>query len=237
MPQRKNLYVDNSRLHTELTAWITARKEALAADQPIPQLPEYVAESILKISQNLAKRPNFASYTMIEDMISEGCLACIRYLHNYNPQKTHNAFAYITQIIYRVFLRMIRDMQKKSYHSMFISENLECSHENYTRQQRKVNQDHEGYQEWRQRVSKIVTRKKIRKVSRKKKATETNKSVTVAPNVYFRRQRYLVSIGRRYYGSRKTLEEALQLAQNARDGKIKPPEVRKKRALVALAAA
>jgi DNA-directed RNA polymerase specialized sigma24 family protein len=40
-------------------------------------------------------------------MISDGVENCIQYLHNFDPSKSSNPFAYFTQIIYYAFLRRI----------------------------------------------------------------------------------------------------------------------------------
>jgi DNA-directed RNA polymerase specialized sigma24 family protein len=43
-----------------------------------------------------------------DDMISDGIENCIQYLHNFNPEKSTNPFAYFTQIIHYAFLRRIQ---------------------------------------------------------------------------------------------------------------------------------
>ena len=37
-----------------------------------------------------------------EDMISDGIENCVQYIHNFNPEKSTNPFAYFTQIIHYV---------------------------------------------------------------------------------------------------------------------------------------
>ena len=43
-----------------------------------------------------------------EDMISDGIENCVQYIHNFNPEKSKNPFAYFTQIIHYAFLRRIQ---------------------------------------------------------------------------------------------------------------------------------
>jgi DNA-directed RNA polymerase specialized sigma24 family protein len=43
-----------------------------------------------------------------EDMISDGIENCVQYIHNFNPDKSKNPFAYFTQIIHYAFLRRIQ---------------------------------------------------------------------------------------------------------------------------------
>ena len=41
-------------------------------------------------------------------MISDGIENCVQYIHNFDPEKSKNPFAYFTQIIHYAFLRRIR---------------------------------------------------------------------------------------------------------------------------------
>ncbi len=43
-----------------------------------------------------------------EDMISDGIENCVQYIHNFDPKKSSNPFAYFTQIIHYAFLRRIQ---------------------------------------------------------------------------------------------------------------------------------
>jgi len=40
-------------------------------------------------------------------MISDGIENCVQYIHNFDPEKSRNPFAYFTQIIHYAFLRRI----------------------------------------------------------------------------------------------------------------------------------
>tara|TARA_B000000532_G_scaffold202981_1_gene169962 strand:- start:953 stop:1237 length:285 start_codon:yes stop_codon:yes gene_type:complete len=48
-----------------------------------------------------------------DDMICDGIENCVRYIHNFNPEKSKNPFAYFTQIIYYAFLRRITQEKKQ----------------------------------------------------------------------------------------------------------------------------
>ena len=41
-------------------------------------------------------------------MISDGIENCVQYIHNFDPKKSSNPFAYFTQIIHYAFLRRIQ---------------------------------------------------------------------------------------------------------------------------------
>jgi DNA-directed RNA polymerase specialized sigma24 family protein len=48
-----------------------------------------------------------------EDMISDGIENCVQYIHNFDPEKSKNPFAYFTQIIHYAFLRRIQKEKKQ----------------------------------------------------------------------------------------------------------------------------
>jgi DNA-directed RNA polymerase specialized sigma24 family protein len=89
--------------------------EADATGDDRPQVPDYVGRCLLQIANRLATKPNFANYTFKDDMISDGIENCVSYIHNFNPEKSNNPFAYFTQIIYYAFLRRIQKEKKQLY--------------------------------------------------------------------------------------------------------------------------
>ena len=48
-----------------------------------------------------------------DDMISDGIENCVQYIHNFDPEKSKNPFAYFTQIIHYAFLRRIQKEKKQ----------------------------------------------------------------------------------------------------------------------------
>ena len=73
-----------------------------------PQITNYLGSCFLKIATHLSYKPNFVNYMFREDMISDGIENCVQYIHNFNPEKSKNPFAYFTQIIHYAFLRRIQ---------------------------------------------------------------------------------------------------------------------------------
>ncbi len=108
-------YVDNKKLFAAMEDYIEKCNEASQADDPRPRVPEYIGACIFKIATRLATKPNFSSYTYKDEMIADGIEVCIRYLHNFNPEKSNNPFAYFTQIIYYAFLQRIQKEKKQAY--------------------------------------------------------------------------------------------------------------------------
>jgi len=100
-------YVDNKVFLDALIQYKKQIQEALANEQPRPKVPNYIGECFLKIATHLSYRPNFINYMFREDMICDGIENWLRYVDNFDPEKSTNPFAYFTQIIYYAFIRRI----------------------------------------------------------------------------------------------------------------------------------
>ena len=129
MPRKKTEhYVNNKEL---LEAMIVYRgKVAIAREAFIKKYPDkeppksgpwegkppiafYRGSCFLKIATHLSYKPNFVNYMFREDMISDGIENCVQYIHNFDPEKSRNPFAYFTQIIHYAFLRRIQKEKKQ----------------------------------------------------------------------------------------------------------------------------
>jgi DNA-directed RNA polymerase specialized sigma24 family protein len=78
-----------------------------------------------------------------EDMISDGIENCVQYIHNFNPEKSQNPFAYFTQIIHYAFLRRIQRekrqleiknkiLERSGYDEVFFDDGVDgTSHSDY----------------------------------------------------------------------------------------------------------
>lgn len=89
------------------------RKERGKRWEGKPTIPNYLGESFLKIATHLSYKPNFVNYMFREDMISDGIENCVQYIHNFDPDKSKNPFAYFTQVIHYAFLRRIQKEKKQ----------------------------------------------------------------------------------------------------------------------------
>ena len=105
----------NKQLYAVMVEYKKAVDEAEQTGDSKPQVPNYVGRCLLQIANRLATKPNFANYTFKDDMISDGIENCVSYIHNFDPEKSNNPFAYFTQIIYYAFLRRIQKEKKQLY--------------------------------------------------------------------------------------------------------------------------
>ena len=114
MPRKKSEhYVNNKEL---LEALIVYREKVAIAkekDLPKPRITNYLGSCFLKIATHLSYKPNFVNYMFRDDMISDGIENCVQYIHNFDPEKSRNPFAYFTQIIHYAFLRRIQKEKKQ----------------------------------------------------------------------------------------------------------------------------
>jgi|TARA_B100000073_G_scaffold124892_1_gene102076 DNA-directed RNA polymerase specialized sigma24 family protein len=71
-----------------------------------------------------------------EDMIGDGIENCIQYIHNFDPDKSSNPFAYFTQIVYYAYLRRIakekrqqaireKILERKGFEEVFHTDDLD----------------------------------------------------------------------------------------------------------------
>ena len=133
MAKRKKVakahYVDNAKFLEEMIEYKKMYHISKSNDEELPIISEYLGSVFLKIAQRLSFRPNFINYAFKNDMISDGIENCLHYIHNFNPEKSSNPFAYFTQIIYYAFIRRIQKEKKQLYIKYKSMQNYEISPE------------------------------------------------------------------------------------------------------------
>jgi chorismate mutase len=110
-------YVNNKDFSQAVVEYCKQIAEAKEKKQPIPVVPNYVAECFLKIAEGLSHKSNFIRYTYREEMVMDAVENCLRAIENYNIEAATrtglpNAFAYFTQISWYAFLRRIAKEKK-----------------------------------------------------------------------------------------------------------------------------
>ena len=131
--KKKEHYVDNKKFLAELVIYRNRVARAKEKGEDKPRVTNYIGECFLKIATHLSYRPNFINYMYREDMIGDGIENCIQYIHNFDPDKSSNPFAYFTQIVYYAYLRRIakekrqqsireKILERKGYEEVFHSD-------------------------------------------------------------------------------------------------------------------
>jgi DNA-directed RNA polymerase specialized sigma24 family protein len=95
------MYVDNKELFSEIMDF-----------KKTSEMSERLGEMLLSVADNFVTKGSFSGYTWKDDMVAEAVLTCVKYLKNFNPQKTENAFAYVTQICRNSFITFIKKQNK-----------------------------------------------------------------------------------------------------------------------------
>lgn len=125
-------YVNNKEFLEAITIYRKQILEAKKQGLPKPRVPNYIGECFLKIATHLSYKPNFVNYMFRDEMISDGIENCLQYIHNFNPEKSSNPFAYFTQVIYFAFLRRIAKEKKQLEIKSKILERTGYEHVMYT---------------------------------------------------------------------------------------------------------
>ena len=111
-------YVNNKEFSVAIVEYMTEVNEAITNGIEPPKVTDYIAESFLKISEGLSRRPNFIRYTYRDEMVMDGVENCLRAIRNYNVDAATrsgnaNPFSYFTQICFYAFLRRIEKEKKQ----------------------------------------------------------------------------------------------------------------------------
>lgn len=95
-------YIDNNILLEEIKIYIETGVRT-----------EKLGELFLLLATRYSEKGSFFGYTYKEDMICEAVLTCIKYMHNFDLEKS-NPFAYFSRIIHNSFLSYISKQKKHS---------------------------------------------------------------------------------------------------------------------------
>ena len=108
-------YVNNKDLYEALIVHRNNRLAAEAAGEEPPRIPKYIGECIFLIATNLASKGNFCGYSFREEMVSDGLQNCIKYMNNFNPEKTTNPFGYFSRILWNAYILRILEEREQTY--------------------------------------------------------------------------------------------------------------------------
>ena len=117
-PQDKPHYVNNAQFSQAIVDYVTVLNEAKKSQEPLPKVPDYIAQCFLKICEGLSHKSNFVRYTYREEMVMDAVENCLKAVENYDIEAATrtgkpNAFAYFTQISWYAFLRRIEREKKQ----------------------------------------------------------------------------------------------------------------------------
>ena len=117
-------YINNADFCAALEKYKADCSLAKEQGKPKPRIPNYIGECFVKLSEGLARRPNFFGYSYKDEMIADGIENCLMYFENFNSAKTQNPFAYFTQVLWWCFVRRIQKEKKQQYIKYKATENF-----------------------------------------------------------------------------------------------------------------
>ena len=108
-------YINNSDFYDAIVDYKLKCAYSESEGLSKPMISRYIGECFNKLSEGLSRRPNFFGYSYRDDMVFDGIENCLRYIENFNPEKTKNPFAYFTQILWWAFVRRIKKEKTQQY--------------------------------------------------------------------------------------------------------------------------
>ena len=108
-------YINNKEFYQMLVEYKEVCRQAEEKGEPTPRIPENIGHCFYMIATRLGTKWKFSGYTYREEMVSDALENCVVAVHNFDPTKSKNPFAYFTQIIYYAFLRRIEKEKKQTF--------------------------------------------------------------------------------------------------------------------------
>ena len=111
-------YVNNATFSQAVVDYVSHVEKCKKEKEPLPKVPDYIAQCFLRIAEGLSHKANFIRYTYREEMVMDAVENCLKAISNYNLEAATrtgkpNAFAYFTQITWFAFLRRITKEKKQ----------------------------------------------------------------------------------------------------------------------------
>lgn len=111
-------YVNNADFSQAVVDYVKVVNKAREDKVSLPVVPNYIAQSFLRIAEGLSYKSNFIRYTYREEMVMDAVENCLKAIYNYDIETATrtgkpNAFAYFTQISWFAFLRRIAKEKKQ----------------------------------------------------------------------------------------------------------------------------
>lgn len=110
---RKVHYINNKHFLEAIKKHRELANQAEQLDKPPPVISKYLGECIIELTNRIARKPNFSGYMFLDDMKGDAIETCIKYMHNFNPDKSDNPFSYFTTIIHNAFVQRIEKEKKQ----------------------------------------------------------------------------------------------------------------------------
>jgi len=118
-------YVSNKELFKELSIYRESYMKAMEAGEARPAPTKVIADAIMRISNNVMKSYNFVGYSYRDEMVSDAIERCLKKFHLFDPAKSENPFAYLSQLAWNAGIERIKTEQRHmSIKAKYIKEKM-----------------------------------------------------------------------------------------------------------------
>jgi len=137
---KPNHYVNNK----ELLRLVVEYLEDLKKNPDSKLHMEHIGKSVLAIATNISycqkliKYRNYFDSALIDEWIADSVINCLKYMHNFNPEKSTNPFAYFSQISYNAILRGIIKENKALETRRKLTEKMSVDNTGFTLQEHDI---------------------------------------------------------------------------------------------------
>jgi len=97
----------------ELDYYVSTYLYFIALLDAKPRVSNYIGECLYKIARGFQTTPRHINRTYPEDLCSNAVENCLKYITNFDPEKSTNPFSYFTQIVHFSFLRTVYSENKQ----------------------------------------------------------------------------------------------------------------------------
>lgn len=118
-------YIDNAKFYEEIMKYWNVCQENKAKGIESPRVSNYLGDCFVKLADNLGNLDRFRNYIFLDTMKSDAVYCCLKYMYNFDPNKSKNPFGYFTKVSYFAFLRRIQEEKKNLYKKYKAIENTE----------------------------------------------------------------------------------------------------------------
>jgi hypothetical protein len=102
---KSKYYINKEDFYDRVCDHVEKIKLAKEFNLDIPIMSRKLELDFWNLCKNISNHTWFRRYTYLDDMISEGLLECVRRVHNFDHNKSDNAFGFFTQVVWRSFRR------------------------------------------------------------------------------------------------------------------------------------
>jgi DNA-directed RNA polymerase specialized sigma24 family protein len=123
-------YVDSKKFFQAVCDYKSKLRYCEGLKLEKPDMPNYLGLCFTQIAENYSHHRWFRSYpqSIREDMIQDAVYFCVKYIDSFNPEKSKNAFAYFTQVVYHAFRQRIERERKYLATKLKAIEHVEVFH-------------------------------------------------------------------------------------------------------------